>query len=90
MSELFSSGRMVDLIIVCMIIEWIAIVWYRAQTRNGISPLDLAGNLLAGVFLLLALRSALTGAEWQWTALYLAAALPAHVADLARRWQRHS
>lgn len=46
------------------------------------------GNLLAGAFLLLALRCALTGAGWLWIALWLLAALLAHVADIVGRWLR--
>lgn len=88
MSELFSNGRIVDIIIVCMVLEWIAIVAYKSRTGNGITPPDLSCNLLAGVFLMLALRGALVGAAWQWIALCLAAALPAHLSDLVRRWQR--
>lgn len=87
MNELFSSGRIVDIIIALMIVEWVALVAYRAQTGKGIPPLALSINLLAGVLLMLALRGALVGADWKWIALCLAAALPAHITDLARRWQ---
>ena len=35
--------------------------------------------------MLLALRSALTGASWPWIAAPLAASFPFHIADLLRR-----
>lgn len=88
MNELISSGRMIDLIIGCMLVEGVALLAYRARTGRGIAPRALAGNLLAGILLMLALRGALTGADWKWIALCLAAALPAHLADLALRWRR--
>ena len=44
--------------------------------------------LLAGAFLLLALRAALTGASWIPVALWLLAALFAHLVDLVRRWRK--
>ena len=49
---------------------------------------DLVGLLLAGAFLLLALRAALTGAPWPSIAIWLLAALIAHLADLVRRWRK--
>lgn len=49
---------------------------------------DVALRLLPGALLLLALRSALTGADWRWTALLLALSLPVHLADLVFTPQR--
>lgn len=40
-------------------------------------------RLLPGALMMLALRAALTGADWRWTALALALSFPAHIADLA-------
>jgi hypothetical protein len=45
--------------------------------------------LLAGLFLLLALRTALIGSSWQVVALWLLAALIAHLIDLWQRVQQH-
>ncbi len=87
MRELFSTGLIVDLIIVFVIAEWAAIMLYRLRTGKGIGPLALTVNLLAGVFLMLALRSALVGASWQWIAASLAAAMAAHLGDLTQRWR---
>jgi hypothetical protein len=84
-TELFGSGRIVDLIVALMLLEGIALVAYRRRTGRGIAPLDWVWNLLAGYFLLLALRAALVHSDWGWIALCLALALAAHMADLWRR-----
>jgi len=84
-TELFGSGRVVDLIVALMLVEGIALAVYRRQTGRGIATLDWVWNLLAGYFLLLALRAALVHADWRWIALCLALAFAAHLADLLRR-----
>ena len=59
-------------------------VWRaRAGQRRRLSS-DLSAAL-PGLFLLLALRAALTGAGPYWIALWLACSLPAHLADTYRR-----
>ena len=85
MTELFGSGRVVDLIVVLMLLEGGALFVYWRRTGRGIAPLDWVWNLLAGYFLLLALRAALVQGNWRWIALCLALALAAHLADLLRR-----
>lgn len=87
MSDLVASGRLVDLVLGLMVLEGVLLAAYRRRTGRGIAPADLLVNLLAGGALLLALRAALTGAGWTSIALWLAIALLAHVADLARRWR---
>lgn len=80
MSEWFTSGRAVDLVLAVIALEalWIAVY------RRG----DTAGQLLGlipGVLLLIALRGALTGAGWPMIAIWLAMSFPVHLADVARR-----
>lgn len=87
MEGLIASGRAVDLILALVIVEAVALVTYRRASGRGIAPMDLLPNLLAGAFLLLSLRAALTGATAGWIALFLTAALAAHLADLIRRWR---
>ena len=87
MTYLFASGWIVDLILVAMVLESIALLLYRCSTGRGVPVAALWINLLAGGFLLMALRSALLGHSWIWTAGWLAMALAAHIADLAQRWQ---
>lgn len=88
MSALFDNGRIVDLILALVAVEFVVLVAYRRMTDRGLPALDIVFNLLAGAFLLLALRSALAESGWLWTAVWLSAALVAHLADLARRWHR--
>jgi hypothetical protein len=85
---LFATGRIVDLILVLTLLEGIILVAYYRLTGRGLAPADLLSNLVAGICLLLALRDALLNASWVWIALWLSAALLAHLADLQRRWRR--
>lgn len=80
MSAWFESGRAVDLVLFVLAVEAGAIAWLGGARRA-----TLLGALVPGLFLLLALRAALTGAPWQAVALFLALALPAHLLDLGRR-----
>ena len=88
MSALFANGGVADLILALTALEGAVLVAYHRGTGRGVAPGDLLGNLLAGAFLLFALRCALVGAWWGWTALCLLLAGVAHVADLRRRWGR--
>jgi len=87
-AALFNSGQVVDLILALVFVEALVLFTFRYLTGRGVALRSLVPNLLAGVFLLLALRSALLEAPWSSTAVWLAAALVAHVADLATRWRR--
>ena len=87
MHELFSTGLIVDLIIVFVLAEWAAIVLFRVRSGKGIPALEITANLLAGILLMLALRAALVGASWHWIAAALTAALAAHLGDLSQRWR---
>ncbi len=87
MAELFASGRLIDLILGLVVVEAIALTVMHRVTGKGVAPRDLVGLLLAGAFLLVAVRFALTGAEWTWIGFWLALALIAHLADLALRWR---
>jgi hypothetical protein len=80
---LFSSGRAIDLILAFIVAEFAVLYWRRPDRSQP--PVDLLLALAPGVLLLLAVRAALTGAGWMWTAAFLAASLPAHLADLSRR-----
>ena len=63
---------------------------------EGIGLVVLAGwdqrlvlyRFLPGALMILALRGALTGAEWHWIALPLLLSFPAHLADLAATGRR--
>jgi len=75
----------VDLILGLMAFEVVALVALRLRSGRRIAPRALVGNILAGAFLLLALRGALLAVAWPWIALCLSAALIAHLVDL---WSR--
>lgn len=85
MAELFASGRIVDLIIALIVVEAAALVALRRTRRRGPDVASVIAMLVPGVFLLLALRAALTAAPWTTISLWLAAALVAHIADVAHR-----
>ncbi len=83
MSQLFSSGRAIDVVLLFMAVEFV--VLYRRRRNPSRLPIDLALALAPGAFLLLAVRAALTSAGWIWIAAFIAASLPAHLADVSRR-----
>lgn len=87
MSDIFASGRIVDLILVLMFMEAIVLTFYYRRTGEGVTPSSVASLLIPGAFLLLAVRGALTGAAWHWIALLLLAAFMAHLADIKQRWR---
>lgn len=88
MFDLFSSGRIVDLILGVVVIEGLALLLYNRCTGRGIRNLDLLAMLVPGVCLMLAVRAALTGLSWPWVGSALAVSLLAHLFDLTRRWNR--
>ena len=88
MMALFSSGRVVDIILVLVFIEAVFIAVHRGKTGRGVRLREVASGMLAGVFLLLALRCALVDERWPWIALWLLFALIAHLSDLAGRRPR--
>ncbi len=82
MGELFASGRIVDLILLLMLGEAIALSAYNYLTGKELKPLDVLIALIPGACLLLALRGALTDAHWTSIAAWLVAALITHLTDL--------
>jgi hypothetical protein len=85
-SELFLSGRIVDLILGLVVIEAVLLLVYHRRTGAGLGFAQLAPNLLSGAALLLAVRFALVEAAWEWVAASLLLALLAHLVDLRQRW----
>ena len=81
MSELFASGHAIDLVLGFLVLEVMVLgIWRRSAAATVVIA------ALPGACLLLALRAALTGANWSWVALWVALSLPAHLADLG--WRR--
>lgn len=90
MDALFAGGRVIDLILALMAVEAIALAVLYYMTGRGIVPVHLLPNLLAGAFLMLALRASLTGAGATAIGSWLALGLVGHLADLAVRWSRQT
>lgn len=88
MDELFRSGSLVDLILLLVILEISAIAIYWRVSGRGIALADLIPNVLAGFFLLLALRVALADGGWMPLSTCLACSGIAHAIDIGRRWNR--
>jgi hypothetical protein len=86
-ASLFASGQVVDLILVLMLLEGLALIAYARLTGRGIAPLSVIVNLMSGAGLLLALRGTLAGWGTVAIAACLMASFAAHLADLARRWR---
>jgi len=85
LENLFASGRAVDLILLFMGAEFAFLCWRGRSRHQPGAILDRLLALAPGACLVLAVRAGLTGAGWVWIALWLAASLPFHLADLARR-----
>ena len=75
LEELVTSGRIVDVMLLFIVIEILAILLIRQITGAGIAAVPLLTNIGAGGSLMLALRADLTGAGWTWVAVFLVAAL---------------
>lgn len=84
----WASGQLVDVALAAIVIEAVVLVALRARTGRGMRVADVIGQLLAGAFLLAAVRSAVTGAPAEQTLLLMSASFPAHLFDLSRRARR--
>lgn len=86
MSEFFASGRVIDLVLVVVVIEVIALsVWPRL--RGSMSLVDVASLIAPGVMLMLVIRNEMTQGPYTITAALLAAAFVCHLIDLYCRRQ---
>lgn len=82
---LFDRGHAADLILAIMLAEF---VWLT--TRGGWHKRAAFFRLVPGALMIVALRCALTGTDWRWIALALAASFPVHLADLALTARRRA
>ena len=82
---LISSGRIVDIMLAVVVVEWLALGTWRRIRGTGLGFLGATMMLVPGTLLMLALRGALTGASWQWIAAVLVASLFAHLTDMVIR-----
>jgi hypothetical protein len=85
MPELISPLRVVDIALVWIIAET-AVQWLIPRWRNPImQPQWLVTNALAGLMLLLALRSVLADWNQAWFLVFMSLAGLAHIAEIAAR-----
>ena len=87
MSELFASGTVVDVVLIFLLVEAIAVIGYWLWRKRGIAPADFLPGMISGALMLLALRAVLAGAGWMVPTLCLMAAGGAHLVDVLRRWR---
>jgi hypothetical protein len=87
MEAIFSGTLLIDIVISVTLLEWGALYWWHRRTGRGISMIELRPTLMAGLYLMIALRASMTAAPWYVVALLLLAAGFAHFSDLLRRWQ---
>ena len=87
MMDIFADPRFIDVILLLVALEAIALLGFRLIRGSGPAPLGFLCTLLAGAFLLLALRFALVDASTSIIAGCLVLSLLAHLADLALRWK---
>ena len=85
MTNLFASGRIVDLILALMLLEAAVLIALARAWPERIPAVGLLLNLLAGACLLMALRAVVNEADWWITGAWLALARSAHIADLVQR-----
>lgn len=86
MREIFSGTLLIDIVIAVTVIEWVLLSWWHRRTGRGIPMSELRATLLAGLYLMMALRASMVSAPWYVVALLLLAAGLSHAADLWRRW----
>ncbi|MEO0315091.1 MAG: hypothetical protein RI928_1547 [Pseudomonadota bacterium] len=86
MREIFSGTLLIDIVIAVTVIEWVLLTWWHRRTGRGIPMSELRATLMAGLYLMLALRASMVSAPWYLVALLLLAAGLSHAADLWRRW----
>jgi len=58
MMSLFATGRVVDLMLAFTAIEAVLVAAHHRRTGRGVAPAEFLGNLLSGVWLMLALGGA--------------------------------
>lgn len=87
LAELFITGRIIDMILALMALEAVALLAFNRITGKGAGPRAILPFMAAGVCLMLSLRVALTGGNWQIIAVLLLAAFVMHLLDIGLRWR---
>ena len=87
MNHFILNKSWIDAILGLVMLEGLLLVAWRTRNGRGPKPGPLVANLLAGGFILLALRAAISGGSLVWIAVCLAMSLIAHLVDLVSRWE---
>ncbi len=85
MEEFIRSGRIADVILIAIAVETLLAGVYLWRRGQALALAAFVASALAGGSIVLALRAALLQSGWLFVAICLAAALLAHLADLALR-----
>lgn len=85
MEELIRSGQIAGIILVVLAAETAILGVYLWRKGQGRMLMSFLASSLSGGALVLAFREVLRGSGWLFVAIYLAAALLAHLADIALR-----
>ena len=88
LQSLWASGWLLTAVIAFTLLEAAALLVYRQVSGKGIALRDWGLNLLSGLCLMMAVRSAVLNAAWPAIAAWLSAAGLAHGADMVSRWRR--
>ena len=86
MADMIINAALIDWILALVALEGAAVLGWRALSGRGPQPLSFLSNLVAGAFLLVALRGAVSGASGAWIATCMFAGFLAHFVDLVARW----
>jgi hypothetical protein len=79
---------LLDAVIVFTVLEGAGLWLHHRLTGRGLAPGAYALNMVSGLCLMLAVRTAVSGAAWPWIAVCLSASGLAHGWDIARRWRQ--
>ena len=86
MADMIINAALIDWILALVALEGVAVLGWRALTGRGPQSLAFLSNLVAGAFLLVALRGAVSGASGAGIAACMFASFLAHFVDLLARW----
>jgi hypothetical protein len=87
MSDLFASGTFVDLVLLFLLVEAVAVIGWWHWKRRGVAPADFLPGMISGALMLLALRAVIAGLGWMVPTACLLLAGLAHLIDVVRRWR---
>lgn len=90
MGPLMPSGLLIDLVIGFTALEGLTLALYHRLTGRGLAPAAYGLNLVAGLCLMLAVRSVIAAEPGPGMVPWLAASGIAHGTDLWRRWTQQA